>query len=84
MHLHSDLADTDFAFLFWFFKLDGEKVDFANPPLMLKFVMTTLSLIVGLFFGLRLAAGRKVALQIGGGLGLLMVVVSGIGFLIYH
>jgi hypothetical protein len=72
------------AFFFWYFKLDGRIVDFTNPSLVLKAMLTTLCLIVGLYFGLYFAAGKKVALQLGGGLAVLMVLAYVINFLFYR
>jgi hypothetical protein len=72
------------VFFFSYFKLDGKIVDFAEPSLVLKAILTTLCLIVGLYFGLYFAAGKKVASQIGGGLGLLMALSYVIGFLLHH
>jgi hypothetical protein len=72
------------ALLFWIFGLNGKSVDFSNTLLVLKFIITTACLILGLSLGLYFAAGKKVASQIGGSLGLLMVLAYVIGFLTHH
>jgi hypothetical protein len=72
------------AFCFWHFQLDGKVVDFADSKLVLKVIVTTLCLVIGLFFGLLFAAGKKVALQLGGGLALLLVISYVVGFLVHH
>jgi hypothetical protein len=72
------------AFCFCYFQLDGKIIDFANPKLVLKVIVTTLCLVIGLFFGLLFAAGKKVAVQLGGGLAVLLVISYVVGFLLHH
>ena len=72
------------AFFFWYFKLDGQVIDFTNPLLVLKSIIVACSLIIGLYFGLLFYGGKKIALQLGGGLALLGALSYVIGFLLYH
>lgn len=69
------------VFFFWFFKLDGMVIDPKNPILVTEFIVTALSLICGLYFGLRFVSGREVAKQIGGSLLVLMAISYIIAFL---
>lgn len=68
-------------FFFWFFKFDGVVIDARNPVLVMKFLLTVLCLIAGLYFGLRFVSGKKAAAQIGGGLVIFMLIAFTIGFL---
>ena len=73
---------VSFCFL-WFFKLDGVAVDYKNPLLLLKFISPTISLIAGLYFGLRFISGKKIANQIGAGLAGLLVIAYVVGLLLH-
>lgn len=72
------------AFFFWYFKLDGKVIDFNDTSLVLKSIITVSSLIIGLYFGLLFYGGKKIALQLGGGLGLLLILSYVIGYLLHH
>jgi len=73
------------AFIFFvrYFGLDGAQIN-GNPSLLLEGFFTAILLPIGLYGGLYFAAGKKVALQLGGGLGLLLILAFVIDFLLYH
>jgi len=72
------------CFFIWFFRLNGQVVDFKDKALVLKFIFASAFLPVGLYVGLLFYGGKKIAIQLGGGLGFLMVLAYAIGFLIHH
>ncbi len=72
-----------FILFFWYFGLDGAQIN-VNPSLLLESFFTAALLPVGLYGGLYFASGKKVALQLGGGLGLLLILAYVIGFLLHH
>ena len=70
-----------FFFFFWYFNLDGVKIDFSNLSLTLKMLFTTAFLPLGLYSGLYFYSGRDNANQIGGMAALLLVCAYIIGYL---
>jgi hypothetical protein len=72
------------CFFIWFFKLSGQIVDFTNLGLVLKFMFASAFMPLGLYVGLLFYGDKKVAVQLGGGLGLLLVLSYVVGFLLHH
>jgi hypothetical protein len=72
------------CFFIWFFSLSGQTIDYTNPELVLKFVFASAFIPLGLYFGLLFYGGKRIAIQLGGGLGLLMALSYVIGFFLYH
>ena len=72
-----------FAYLFWYFELDGSVIDYNDTSLVLKMVLTSSSLPLGLYFGLYFYGGKRLAAQIGEGLALLMFLGYVIGFFLH-
>jgi apolipoprotein N-acyltransferase len=72
------------CFLIWLFNLSGQTIDFKDPALVLKFILASATLPIALYFGLLFYGGKKIALQLGGGLGVLMAFAYLLGFLIHH
>jgi hypothetical protein len=72
------------AFFVWFFKLDGKVIDFNDPSLVMESIIMVSCPIIGLYFGLLFYGGKKIAFQLGGGLGVLLVLAYVIGFLLHH
>jgi hypothetical protein len=72
-----------FVFFFWCFGLSGAQIN-GNPSLLLEGFFTAALLPIGLYSGLYFAVGKKVALQLGGGLALLLVIAFLIGLFFHH
>ena len=73
-----------FFSLYGYFGLSGGAIDFQDASSTVKFIGTAFLLPIGLYGGLYFAAGKKVALQIGGGLALLLIIAFLIGFFLHH
>jgi hypothetical protein len=63
-----------------YFGLSGGAIDYEDNVLTIKPLTAIALLPLGLYFGLLFYATRKIALQLGGGLGLLMALAYLIGF----
>jgi hypothetical protein len=70
-------------FFFWYFKLNGEVINYRNTPVFLGFILGFLSLLIGLYFGFYFYGGKKLANQIGGGFALLFLVACIFSFLFH-
>jgi hypothetical protein len=71
------------SFIYFFGWSTGE-IEYQNLGYMLKLACTFGFAILGLYFGLLFYSGKKLALQLGGGLGLLIALSYVIGFLLHH
>ena len=78
------LAALGFAACFWLFHLDGARIDFKNTSQLLETVLTIAFLPLGLYFGLLFISGKKLALQIGGGTALFLVIAFLVGYLRWY
>ena len=71
------------VFLYFYFNLWGAKIEYRNLPFVLKVLLADFFLPVGLYFGLYFSHSKKLALQIGGGLTVLLIVGYLVGLLIH-
>ena len=78
------ISAVAFFSLYGYFGLSGGAIDYQNTPSTIKLLVTISLLPLGLYFGLLFYGGKRIALQLGGGLGLLMVLAYLIGFLVHH
>jgi FlaA1/EpsC-like NDP-sugar epimerase len=69
-----------FAFFFWYFKLDGKTINFNDAVDVLKTAITIAILPAGLYLALRFVSGKKLAMQVGGTMAVLMVLALFIGW----
>ena len=69
-----------FFSFFIHFNFDGATPDVENIPLALKIVFTMAIIPIGLYAGLYLYAGKTIANQIGGGMGILLILALLIAF----
>lgn len=77
------LGVLGFSFFFWYFKLDGAKIEYRNLEYVIKMLFTYSFIPAGLGFGLYFAHSKKFALQLGLGLEILIIIGYIIGFLIH-
>ena len=75
------LATIGFFFFFAYFDQSGTEIQYRNLNYMLKTITTTAFLPLGLYFGLYFYGGKKLAMQIGGWLALLLILSYLIGFI---
>jgi hypothetical protein len=78
------ISAAAFFSLYVYFGFDGGKIDHKNWTSIIKLLFTVFLLPFGLYFGLLFYGGKKIALQLGGGLGLLLALSFILGFLLYH
>ncbi len=67
-----------------YFNQAGTSIEYTNTIYMLKLIATQAFLPLGLYFGLYFYSSKKLALQIGGGMALLLVIANLLGFLLHH
>jgi hypothetical protein len=77
------LGAIGFFGFFIYFNLSGAALDSKNIPLLVKIIFTTAFLPAGLYFGLYFTSGKKLALQIGGGGALFLIIAYILGFLLH-
>jgi hypothetical protein len=66
------------------FELSGGAIDYQNTSSSTKLLATVALLPLGLYLGLLFYGGKRIALQLGGGLALLLVFSYLAGFLLHH
>ena len=77
------LSVLGFVVFFGYFNLNGAKIEYRNTTFVLKSLLTYAFLPVGLGFGLYFAHSKKLAMQLGWGLGTLIILAYVIGFLLH-
>jgi uncharacterized membrane protein SpoIIM required for sporulation len=75
------LAVIGFFVSFGYLGLQGTVPEYRNPEYLLKLAFVYAFPIIGLFFGLRILANKKISYQISGGLTTLLVLGYVIGLL---
>jgi hypothetical protein len=73
-----------FFALYSYFGLSGGAINYQNTSSTIKLLATVALLPLGLYLGLLFYGGRRIALQLGGGLALLLVFSYLVGFLLHH
>lgn len=66
-----------------YFNQSGTKIEYRNLNYILKMVLTYGIALSSLYFGLYFYHGKKIAMQIGGGLALLLIISFILGFLLH-
>lgn len=77
------LGIAGFFFFFWYFQLNGAKLDEKNIPLLLKMIFTTFFPLLCLYFGLYFSHTKKLANQIVGSLVVFLIVAFILGSLLH-
>lgn len=77
------LGTVSFFLLYSYFDLSDGKINYMDTISLLKFILTTAIIPVTLYLGLRSMHSKKLAMQIGGGLGILLVIAFILNFILY-
>jgi hypothetical protein len=72
-----------YSFIYFFGSSTGS-IEYETLSYMLKLTLTLAFAVLGLYFGLLFYGGRKIALQLGGRLALLLVVAFLTGFFLHQ
>lgn len=68
----------------YFFGSSTGTIEYGNLSYILKLAFTLSLAVLGLYFGLLFYGGKRIAIQLGGGLGFLLVLSYVIGYLLHH
>lgn len=77
------LGVVGFFFLILLFQQSGSQIQYKNIDYMLKMLCTYGFLLLGLSGGLFYYSGKKLAIQIGGGIAIFLTVALILGFLLH-
>jgi hypothetical protein len=77
-------AVSFFVSFIYFFGWSTGNIEYGNLSYMLKLAFTFSLSVFGLYFGLLFYGGKKIAMKLGGGLGLLLALAYVIGFVLHQ